>query len=61
MPTGSDPCEALQAADELLQQLNGDCLKLLQRLKPAPDWISARLLEEEEVAGEEVLATVAAL
>ena len=57
----SDPRAALQAADELLQQLEGECLKLLQRLKPALDRISARLLEEETVAGEEVLAAVAAL
>lgn len=57
----SDPREALQAADELLQQLDRDCLQLLQRLRPALDQVSARLLEEETVAGEEVLAAVAAL
>ena len=55
------PREALQAADELLQQLDRDCMQLLQHLKPALDRISARLLEEETVAGEEVLAAVAAL
>lgn len=57
----SDTREALQAADELLQQLNGECLRLLQRLKPALDQISTRLQEEETVAGEDVLAAVAAL
>ncbi|MCQ4298516.1 AAA family ATPase [Pseudomonas songnenensis] len=55
----SDPREALEAADELLQQLNQDCLALLQRLKPALDHITERLLECETVAGEEVLAAVA--
>jgi len=57
----SDPREALEAADELLQQLNQECLALLQRLKPALDHITERLLECETVPGEEVLAAVAAI
>jgi len=57
----SDPREALEAADELLQQLNQECLALLQRLKPALDQITERLLECETVPGEEVLAAVAAI
>ncbi|KZX65204.1 ATP-dependent Zn protease [Stutzerimonas frequens] len=57
----SDPREALEAADELLQQLNHECLALLQRLKPALDQITERLLECETVPGEEVLAAVAAI
>ncbi|MCQ4326231.1 ATP-dependent Zn protease [Stutzerimonas stutzeri] len=57
----SDPREALEAADELLQQLNQDCLALLQRLKPALDHIAAQLLECETVPGEEVLAAIARL
>ncbi len=55
----SDPREALEAADELLQQLNKDCFALLQRLHPALDRITQRLLEIETVPGEEVLAAIA--
>ncbi|MDH2245522.1 AAA family ATPase [Pseudomonas sp. GD03855] len=55
----SDPREALEAADELLQQLNQDCLALLQRLRPALDHITQRLLDCETVPGEEVLAAIA--
>jgi cell division protease FtsH len=54
----SDPHEALEAADELLQQLNQECLALLQRLKPALDHITERLLAVETVPGEEVLAAI---
>ncbi|BFN26768.1 ATP-dependent zinc metalloprotease FtsH [Pseudomonas sp. SCT] len=54
----SDPREALEAADELLQQLNQECLALLQRLKPALDHITERLLAVETVPGEEVLAAI---
>ena len=57
----SDPREALEAADELLQQLNRSCTKLVERLKPALDQISQRLLEEETVPGEDVVAAVAEL
>ncbi|MFC3607562.1 AAA family ATPase [Stutzerimonas tarimensis] len=57
----SDPREALEAADQLLQQLNQDCMALLQRLKPALDHITERLLEAETVPGEEVVAAIADL
>jgi cell division protease FtsH len=57
----SDPREALAAADQLLQDLDRDCLALLQRLRPALEHITKRLLEEETVAGEEVLEAVRAL
>jgi len=54
----SDPREALEAADELLQQLNQECLALLQQLKPALDHITERLLAVETVPGEDVLAAI---
>jgi cell division protease FtsH len=57
----SDPREALQAADELLQELNRECFALLQRLQPALDHITDRLLEIETVPGGEVLDAIAAL
>ncbi|MES2821116.1 MAG: AAA family ATPase [Pseudomonadota bacterium] len=57
----SDPREALQAADDLLQRLSRDCMALLQRLKPALDSVSERLLAEETVPGEAVVAEVSAL
>ncbi|MET1079599.1 MAG: AAA family ATPase [Pseudomonas sp.] len=57
----SDPREALQAADNLLQQLSRDCMTLLQRLKPALDRISERLLAEETVPGDAVVEAVTAL
>ena len=53
-----DPREALEAADALLHQLNQECLALLQRLKPALDLVTQRLLEEETIPGEEVLAAI---
>lgn len=55
----SDPSEALEDADQLLQQLNRDCLALLQRLRPALDRITERLLDVETVPGEDVLAAIA--
>jgi cell division protease FtsH len=54
----SDPREALEAADELLKQLNRECYALLIHLKPALDRISDRLLEEETVPGEDVVTAV---
>ncbi|MBM7060650.1 AAA family ATPase [Pseudomonas sp. UL073] len=57
----SDPREALEAADQLLLQLNAECTALLQQLRPALEQLSARLLEEETVAGEEVVAIVTPL
>jgi len=57
----SDPHEALQAADQLLQQLDRECLALLKRLRPALELITRRLLEDETVPGEEVQAAVRAL
>ncbi|WP_313026890.1 AAA family ATPase [Pseudomonas lopnurensis] len=57
----SDPREALEAADELLQQLNRDCMALLLRLRPALDHVTERLLETETVPGEDVLAAIAEL
>jgi len=56
-----DSREALQAADALLQQLNRECLALLQRLKPALEQITERLLEEETIPGEAVLAAIEAV
>ncbi len=53
-----DSSATLGAADSLLQQLNRECLALLQRLKPALDEISQRLLDEESVAGEAVMAAL---
>ncbi|WP_188983288.1 AAA family ATPase [Pseudomonas matsuisoli] len=57
----SDPREALQAADDLLQELNRECFALLQRLQPALDQVTERLLEVETVPGGEVLDAIAAL
>ena len=57
----SDPREALEAADTLLQNLNQECYALLQRLKPALDKVTERLLESETVAGHEVLEAVSVL
>lgn len=57
----SDPREALAEADRLLQELDRDCLALLQRLRPALQDITRRLLEEETVAGEAVTEAVRAL
>src|SRR5690606_12901729 len=56
-----DSGDAIRCADELLKQLERECMALLQRLKPALDEVSERLLNEETVAGEEVLAAIARL
>ncbi|MCW3149432.1 AAA family ATPase [Stutzerimonas stutzeri] len=56
-----DSGDSIRAADQLLQQLDRDCLALLQRLRPALDEIAERLLAEETVPGEEVLAAIARL
>ncbi|MCG6539390.1 AAA family ATPase [Pseudomonas sp. KSR10] len=53
-----DSGESIRAADTLLKQLDRDCMALLQRLKPALDEIAERLLAEETVPGEEVLAAI---
>ncbi|WP_437883036.1 AAA family ATPase [Pseudomonas sp. LRF_L74] len=55
----SDPREALEAADDLLRQLDQECHALLLSLKPALDHIGERLLQEETVPGEDVVAAVA--
>lgn len=57
----SDPREALNEADQLLQELDRECLALLQRLRPALQSITQRLLEEETVAGEDVVKAVRTL
>ena len=56
-----DSSATLDSADALLQQLNRECFALLQRMKPALDEISQRLLDEESVPGEAVLAAIARL
>ncbi|MBB3103485.1 AAA family ATPase [Azomonas macrocytogenes] len=56
-----DSGESIQAADALLRQLEHECQVLLQRLKPALDDISRRLLIEETIPGEDVLAAIARL
>ena len=56
-----DSGESIRAADELLKQLDRECQALLQRMKPALDEITSRLLAEETVPGEEVLAAIARL
>ena len=53
-----DSGESIRAADSLLKQLDRDCMALLQRLKPALDEIADKLLAEETVPGEEVLAAI---
>ncbi|HBC00224.1 MAG TPA: ATP-dependent Zn protease, partial [Pseudomonas sp.] len=53
-----DSGESIRAADQLLQQLYSDCIALLQRLKPALDEIADKLLAEETVPGEDVLAAI---
>ena len=53
-----DSGESIRAADNLLKQLDRECMALLQRLKPALDEIADRLLAEETVPGEEVLAAI---
>ncbi|MBA1263598.1 AAA family ATPase [Stutzerimonas sp. NM35] len=53
-----DSGESIRAADELLKQLDRECQALLQRMKPALDAITERLLAEETVPGEEVLAAI---
>ncbi|TCD19549.1 AAA family ATPase [Pseudomonas sp. IC_126] len=53
-----DSGESIRAADNLLKQLDRDCMALLQRLKPALDEVAERLLAEETVPGEEVLAAI---
>jgi len=52
-----DSGESIRAADQLLQQLYSDCIAL-QRLKPALDEIADKLLAEETVPGEDVLAAI---
>ncbi|WIX03278.1 AAA family ATPase [Pseudomonas sp. AR5] len=56
-----DSGEAIRAADDLLRQLERDCLALLQRIRPALDAITTRLLDEETVPGEAVYAAIATL
>ncbi len=56
-----DSSETLHSADALLQQLNRECFALLQRMKPALDEISQRLLDEESVPGEAVVEAIARL
>ena len=56
-----DSGESIHAADELLKELDRECQALLQRMKPALDEITSRLLAEETVPGEEVLAAIAKL
>ncbi|MCQ4272366.1 AAA family ATPase [Pseudomonas kuykendallii] len=56
-----DSSETLRSADALLQQLNRECFALLQRMKPALDEISQRLLDEESVPGEAVVEAIARL
>ena len=56
-----DSGDSIRAADSLLKELERDCFSLLQRLKPALDHITERLLAEETVSGEEVLAAIARL
>ncbi|MGN5594955.1 AAA family ATPase [Stutzerimonas nitrititolerans] len=56
-----DSGESIRAADELLKQLDRECQALLQRMKPALDEVSERLLAEETVPGEDVLAAIARL
>lgn len=53
-----DSGESIRAADQLLKQLDRDCMALLQRLKPALDEVAERLLAEETVPGEGVLAAI---
>ncbi len=53
-----DSGESIRAADALLKQLDRDCMTLLQRLKPALDEVAERLLAEETVPGEDVLAAI---
>lgn len=53
-----DSGESIRAADNLLKQLDRECMTLLQRLKPALDDITDRLLAEETVPGEEVVAAI---
>ncbi len=56
-----DSGDAIRAADSLLKELERDCHALLLRMKPALDQIAERLLAEETVPGEEVLAAIARL
>ncbi|MCF6780453.1 AAA family ATPase [Stutzerimonas stutzeri] len=53
-----DSAESIRAADELLKQLDRECQALLQRMKPALDEITARLLAEETVPGEQILQAI---
>lgn len=53
-----DSAESIHAADELLKQLDQECQALLQRLKPALDEITTRLLAEETLPGEQVVAAI---
>src|SRR5690606_9745339 len=53
-----DSAESIRAADELLKQLDRECQALLQRMKPALDEITARLLAEETVPGEQMLEAI---
>ncbi len=57
----SDPREALEAADQLLHELNLQCIELLRHLRPALERITRALLERETVPGEEVLKAIAPL
>ena len=53
-----DSGESIRAADDLLKQLDRECQALLQRMKPALDEITERLLDRETVPGDEVLAAI---
>ncbi|MCQ4319421.1 AAA family ATPase [Stutzerimonas stutzeri] len=53
-----DSGESIRAADNLLKQLDRECMALLQRLKPALDEVADKLLAEETVLGEDVVAAI---
>ena len=57
----SDPREALEAADQLLHELNLHCTELLRRLRPALERITRALLEQETIPGELVQQAIAPL
>ncbi|WP_434457253.1 AAA family ATPase [Stutzerimonas urumqiensis] len=56
-----DSGASIQAADQLLRTLEAECQARLKLMKAALDHITERLLEDETVPGEEVLAAIAAL
>ncbi len=56
-----DSRASIEAADHLLRSLERECLARLRLMKPALDEITQRLLDEETVPGEDVLAAIARL